>query len=175
MVRLIFLEREIDNMLDINELRTELPKIGDVLIKTPVTSEPSVQPKTQLKAYACVVTYVHPKNLWYQVEFNIKGNKFKQNYNLIDDNYNDDMKKYWTLYAIEHYNIISRMETQKYSVYTGESSVPKRDTSLMQKDTYEMILEITRKLKQYNKEHNTNMTYGKYIQMIEKENKNEYI
>ena len=61
-------------MLDINELRNELPKIGDVLIKIPVTSAPLDKPKIQPKAYSCVVRYVHPKNLWYQVEFNIKGN-----------------------------------------------------------------------------------------------------
>ena len=77
-------------MLDINELRNELPKIGDVLIKIPVTSAPSDKPKIQPKAYACVVRYVHPKNLWYQVEFNIKGNKFKQSDNLIDDDYNKE-------------------------------------------------------------------------------------
>ena len=66
-------------MLDINELRNELPKIGDVLIKIPVTS--SFTPEK--KSHPCVVTYVNTEHLWYQAEFNFAGVKFKQNYNLL--------------------------------------------------------------------------------------------
>ena len=54
-------------MLDINELRNELPKIGDVLIKIPVTS--AFAPEK--KSHRCVVTYVNTEYLWYQVEFQI--------------------------------------------------------------------------------------------------------
>ena len=164
-------------MLDINELRNELPKIGDVLIKIPVTSAPQDKPKIQPKAYACVVRYVHPKNLWYQVEFNIKGNKFKQSYNLIDDDYNKEMHEYWVVFtprSTEQCKIRRQNIKNADKTYDGNSSCHKKT---IRDSSFKSIFDIVGELENYNKKHKTNLSYGQYVGLIyEKENKkNEYI
>lgn len=160
-------------MLNVNELRNELPKIGDILIKTPVTNSPIDKKPRKLhidkkpkKAYPCVVTYVHPEYLWYQVEFNINGCKFKQNYNLVDDDYNEEMHKYWnkdTPGCDDQYKQRRKHLYNANKKYNGKSATPKR---LSIDPLYKNVFDITRELENYNKKHKTNLSYGKYLNMI---------
>lgn len=149
-------------MLEINELRNELPKIGDVLIKIPVTS--SFAPEK--KSHPCVVTYVNTEYLWYQVEFNFAGVKFKQNYNLIDDDYNEEMHKYWSAYnpgSIEQYTLRRKNIENADKVYDGKSSTPKR---IRRDPSFRDVFDITRELKNYNKNHKTDLSYGQYVSLF---------
>lgn len=149
-------------MLDINKLRNELPKIGDVLIKIPITA--SFAPEK--KSYPCVVTYINTEYLWYQVEFNFAGVKFKQNYNLIDDDYNEEMHEYWSAFnpgSIEQLKLRRKNIENADKVYDGTSSIPKR---IIRDPLFKDIFEITKELDEYNKKHNTNLSYGQYINLF---------
>ena len=149
-------------MLDINELRNELPKIGDVLIKIPVTSSFA----SEKKSHPCVVTYVNTEYLWYQVEFNFAGVKFKQNYNLIDDDYNEEMHKYWSAYnpgSIEQYTLRCKNIENADKVYDGKSSIPRR---IIRDSSFRDVFDITRELKNHNKNHKTDLSYGQYVSLF---------
>ena len=149
-------------MLDINELRNELPKIGDVLIKIPVTS--SFAPEK--RSYPCVVTYVNTEYLWYQVEFDFAGVKFKQNYNLMDDNYNEEMHKYWSAFnpgSIEQWKLCRKSIENADKVYDGKSSIPKR---IRRDPSFRDVFDITKELENYNKKHKTVLSYGQYVNLF---------
>ena len=163
-------------MLDIEELRNELPKIGDILIKEPVTDR-SVY-KTEIK-YPCVVTYVNSKHLWYQVEFNIGKYKFKENYNLIDDYYSDEMNKYWTDFDNEFGSLYVESKKQGKTFvnwdknmrlrYNGKSATPR----MVKPDpSFKSVYDISKELKDYNERHKKHITYGEYVRFTERKKEN---
>lgn len=170
-LKMLVNEREIKNMLDINQLRKELPKVGDVLIKIPVTDSSALfyYQNPNKKAYACVVTYVNRENLWYQVEFDLHENKFKQNYNLLDDDYNDEMNSYWNKWGPGYKTIRKKSIRAMSLAYDGKSSTPKK---MAPDPSYKDVYEITRELKKYNDEHGTNLSYGEYLKMQYSQNTN---
>lgn len=70
-----------EQVLDPCDLEATLPKVGDTLYKPPhIAGVGGVL--TELEPCECVVTYVNPKNLWYEVQFNDDGITFKECYKL---------------------------------------------------------------------------------------------
>lgn len=71
-------------------LRAMLPQVGDHLKKKPEFGQ-SPGATHFKRALPCVVTYVHPAHLWYQVEFKTRsGETFRQCYKLPDATYDQN-------------------------------------------------------------------------------------
>lgn len=67
-------------LLTPDDIRTTLPKVGDTLVKTPTLGK-SLGFTEPAGPQKCVVTYVHPRNLWYEVQF---PNGTRESYKLPD-------------------------------------------------------------------------------------------
>ena len=71
------------------QLRAQLPAIGDRLMRRPETGPAPGMGLIKVEPLPCVVTYVHAEHLWYEVEFTTAtGNTFRECYKLPDNTYN---------------------------------------------------------------------------------------
>ena len=67
-------------VLDPKELMMRLPKVGQMLYRTPTVY---ISSDTKQSAQLCRVTYVNKERLWYEVEFTAaNGVKYKESYKL---------------------------------------------------------------------------------------------
>ena len=70
-----------ENLIDKTDLQSLLPNIGDILFKVPTID---VWLTTDNHApQECTVVYVNREHLWYEVEFDAQGHKFKECYSVI--------------------------------------------------------------------------------------------
>lgn len=67
------------NILDPKEIILRMPKVGQILYRTPTTY---IHSEDKLKPQLCHVTYVNKEHLWYEVEFEIEGKRHKESYKL---------------------------------------------------------------------------------------------
>lgn len=67
-------------LLTPREIRETMPQVGDKLIRRPTLGK-SLGFTEQAGPQECVVTYVHPQNLWYEVQF---PNGTRESYKLPD-------------------------------------------------------------------------------------------
>ena len=148
-------------MYTIEELRDRLPKVGDLVLRKPVLY--GTDPKKVKKRWARVI-YVHDKNLWYTVEFDINGHKVKQGFNLLEQ-----IK--CKTQEVGYPNVFTPDDKFEY-VYDGSSStlhkVPKKRYNPFIPNK---LNDITYDLEVYNRKHGTRLTYGMYVHMLEEEQK----
>lgn len=64
--------------MTLDQVKSTLPNIGDVLYKRPYGSDNKLQ---------CTVTYVNENKLWYEVRFDTNRGSFKECYKLPKSNY----------------------------------------------------------------------------------------
>lgn len=70
-------DKQIDNTLTPQEVRAMLPKVGDRMRKIPTTLKNGIEKPTPAW---CQVIYVNVPHLWYTVQFQEKGCRFRESY-----------------------------------------------------------------------------------------------
>lgn len=75
-----------NHLIDISDLRSQIPHVGDQLMKTPTYKLYSFGSGFKSERVAepmpCTVTYIHPDHLWYQVTFKLNGGYVRECYKL---------------------------------------------------------------------------------------------
>lgn len=66
-----------DNSLTPEQARTLLPMVGDRMKRVPISLKDKLM---QVAPAWCEVIYVNPRNLWYMVQFQEKGSRFRECY-----------------------------------------------------------------------------------------------
>ena len=77
------IERHEPTFSDKDTIRKRLPKIGDKLKLIPtLKNKRDYTLPIPIEPQDCTVIYVNKEHLWYTVEFDIDGNKFRESYKL---------------------------------------------------------------------------------------------
>ena len=77
------IDRNEPTFSDKDTIRERLPKIGDKLKLIPTLNNPgNYTLLNPIDPQDCTVVYVNKEHLWYEVEFDVNGNKFRESYKL---------------------------------------------------------------------------------------------
>lgn len=70
-------KKTLDTSMTPEQTRATLPMVGDRMRRVPISLKDQMQ---KLEPEWCEVIYVNPEKLWYMVQFQEKGNRFRECY-----------------------------------------------------------------------------------------------